>query len=106
MENFNIRHRVGNINDVTVLDLASGSGYSSGNLLAWGAQKVVGVDISQVMVDRAQEMAKGDARLAYQVQDCTKPFHLGSFDLVTAIWMFGYARQRGRYESHVAECCQ
>ena len=91
MEDFNVKHRLGNIKGLTILDLASGSGHSSRNLIQWGAQKVVGVDLSPVMVDNAREISKGDTRLEYQVQDCVKPFRMRPFDLVTAVWMFNYA---------------
>ncbi|EXJ93512.1 hypothetical protein A1O1_01904 [Capronia coronata CBS 617.96] len=43
---------------VTVLDLACGTGYYSRLLLEWGAARVVGVDISEKMVDAAREQSK------------------------------------------------
>ena len=101
MEDFNVQHRVGNLGGLTVLDLASGCGHSSRNLLKWGAEQVVGVDVSQVMVENAQEISKNDARLKYQVQDCTKPFRIesGPFDVVTAVWMFNYAANKKEMSS-------
>lgn len=45
----------------TVLDLACGTGYYSRLLLDWGAARVVGVDVSEKMIDAAREQARAQS---------------------------------------------
>ena len=88
------------IANAIVLDLASGTGYYSRLLLEWGASKVVGVDISSVMVFAAQEasLAQGTAseKMNFHVGDATKPLphevtSQGPFDIVLGAWLLNYA---------------
>ena len=82
-----------------VLDLACGTGYYSLVLLDWGATSVVGVDISQTMVDGARQAAKAanvGGKATFLVGDCSRPvvFEGGPFDLVVAAWLLNYAPSR------------
>ena len=83
-----------------ILDLACGTGYYSRLLLSWGAEKVVGVDISPKMVEAAQASSQsqgiGDDRLSFHVGDATRPLPLavtsqGPFDIVLGAWLLNYA---------------
>lgn len=47
----------------TVLDIASGEGYGSASLMAAGAAKLIGVDISEAAVNHARDKYKVDARI-------------------------------------------
>ncbi|EEP82131.1 predicted protein [Uncinocarpus reesii 1704] len=88
-----IRSHIGDVGQLRVLDLACGTGYYSKKLIEWGAREVVGLDISEAMVNEARRQSSGDPRLEFHVADCSKPLEsldLGSFDLVIAIWMFNY----------------
>ncbi|KUI72194.1 Ribosomal protein L11 methyltransferase [Cytospora mali] len=81
-----------------VLDLACGTGYYSKNAIDWGADYVLGVDISSGMVDAAKEMISQDARYADKVN-----FKVGDalclgkvdgeeqFDIVIGAWLLNYA---------------
>ena len=86
------------IKDANVLDLACGSAFYSYDLLEWGAQKVVGVDISPVMIKEAQAAASSrtipdNASINFKVADCMEPvaYDGGPFDLVFAAWLLNYA---------------
>ncbi|MDF2152499.1 malonyl-ACP O-methyltransferase BioC [Vibrio sp. CAU 1672] len=65
----------------TILDLGCGTGYCSAALRARGAQVVCG-DISQAMLDKAQERC-GTTGMLYRIADAEKlPFADNSFDYV------------------------
>lgn len=84
------------VSGANVLDLACGTGYYSLALLEWGATSVVGVDISQAMIDGATSAANAAnvaGRARFLVGDCSKPvaFEGGPFDFVVAAWLLNYA---------------
>jgi SAM-dependent methyltransferase len=84
------------IKDANVLDLACGTGYYSRLLLDWGAKSVIGIDISQSMIDVAQSSItlEEQGRLSFRVGDCSKPARVverGLFDLVVGAWLLNYA---------------
>lgn len=96
------------ISGAKVLDLACGTGYYSLALLEWGAASVVGVDISEAMVDGARSAAKTsnvEEKSKFLVGDCSKPvmFEGGPFDLVVAAWLLNYAPS-GKEMSSMFEC--
>lgn len=80
-----------------VLDLACGAGYYSHKFIEWGAEYVLGIDLSSGMIDAANET----------LLDCEKPeslrFAVGDakslgriefedpFDIVTGAWCLNYA---------------
>lgn len=92
-----------------VLELACGTGYFTKFLLDWGAASVVGVDVSQAMVNLAKAEMKSagpayESKTKFMVADCSSPFTVpaaaeggGSaeepeqFDLVFAAWLLNYA---------------
>lgn len=82
---------IGNIEGQEVLDLACGSGYYSRRAVDQGAQRVVGLDISSAMIEAAQREFQGDDRFEFHVADCCKPLHVGTFDVVFAMWFLNYA---------------
>ena len=52
------------IKDAKVLDLACGTGYYSKKCLEWGAEQVVGIDISKAMEDAANAALTNSNRLS------------------------------------------
>lgn len=88
------KSHIGDVNQRRVLDLACGTGYFSRKLIEWGADEVVGLDISKTMVDEARRHNEGKTeRLRFHVADCSKPIEtlgLGRFDLVIAVWLLHY----------------
>ena len=96
------------VRNANVLDLACGTGYYSLALLEWGAKSVVGVDISEAMVEGAKdaaEIAGMSSKATFLVGDCSKPilFEGGPFDLVVAAWLLNYAA-RGQEMAGMFEC--
>ena len=75
-----------------VLDLACGTGYYSRLLKQWGAARVVGADVSQVMIAEARKVEVEDRTgIEYmQVDVATMPV-LGAFDVATAMYLLHYA---------------
>jgi ubiquinone/menaquinone biosynthesis C-methylase UbiE len=100
LERANVHRAVApHVSGAKVLDLACGTGYYSLALLEWGATSVVGVDISQAMVEGARKAAKAanvEGKAKFLVGDCSKPvaFEGGPFDLVVAAWLLNYAPNR------------
>ncbi|KAF7892517.1 uncharacterized protein EAF02_000055 [Botrytis sinoallii] len=100
-----IQTHIGNITGLRILDLACGTGYYTQKLLEWGAERVVGIDISPAMIAsaRIQCGGGGDAdtnsdnpKIAFRVADCSTPLeNLGEkFHLVLAVWLLNYASGR------------
>ncbi|KAL6239632.1 hypothetical protein BDW75DRAFT_197898 [Aspergillus navahoensis] len=89
--------QIGNIEGLSVLDLACGSGYYARKAIDLGASRVVGLDISPAMIEAARrEFSDTDAdhhrRLQFHVADCCKPLPVaGDFDVVFAMWFLNYA---------------
>ena len=75
-----------------VLDLACGTGHYANLMLEMGAESVVGVDISSVMIDAAKANYASD-KLSFCVGDCSQPTKVesGPFDLVIGAWLLNYA---------------
>jgi toxoflavin synthase len=78
---------------LSVLDLACGSGFYSRLIRAAGAKRVVGVDLSAGMIDLAlREEGAAPLGVEYRVADAAA-LDLGeSFDAVFAAYLFNYAR--------------
>ncbi|KUI56464.1 Demethylmenaquinone methyltransferase [Cytospora mali] len=81
-----------------VLDLACGTGYYSKNSIDWGADYVLGVDISSGMVDVAKEIISQDTKYADKIKfKVGDALSLGKvdgeepFDIVIGAWLLNYA---------------
>ncbi|MBI6549856.1 class I SAM-dependent DNA methyltransferase [Xenorhabdus lircayensis] len=82
----------GDIQGKSVLDLACGYGLFSREFKNHGASKVIGVDIS----DRMIELAKNKSQqccddIEFHVRDVCKMESFGKFDLIVAAWLFCHA---------------
>ncbi|KAK3703640.1 hypothetical protein LTR37_014336 [Vermiconidia calcicola] len=95
IEEPSVLERLGNVESLTCLDLACGLGHWSRLLVDQGAAKVVGIDISENMVNAARDLStdKQKPKIAFAVGDCTKPSLVegGPFDIVFAGWLLNYA---------------
>ena len=92
------------IKGARVLELACGSGFFTQHLLDLGASSIVGVDVSQAMVNAAQtEISKRPdaAKCKFIVADCSAPFDAegGEFDLVFAAWLLNYSSDEAQMTS-------
>lgn len=81
-----------------VLDLACGTGYYSKNVIDWGADYVLGIDISSSMVDAAKDLISQDDKYAGKVNfKVGNALNLGKldgeepFDIVIGAWLLNYA---------------
>jgi toxoflavin synthase len=99
LERINVRDAAAPyVKGAKVLDLACGTGFYTRALLEWGAEEVVGMDISTEMVKAAkaevQKVALAEKqKYSFTVGDASEPFKLdkGPFDLVLGIWLLNYA---------------
>ncbi|KAL1873208.1 hypothetical protein Daus18300_004028 [Diaporthe australafricana] len=97
----NLLNTLGSVQGKRVLDLATGTGYFARTLSKLGAEHVVGVDVSQSMLDAALKVTEGDPHIPegtveYELGDVFKPLELrscpeASFDFVTGAWCLNYA---------------
>ncbi|MEO0795426.1 MAG: class I SAM-dependent methyltransferase [Verrucomicrobiota bacterium] len=95
VERFNFFSHLGELCGESILDLACGFGYYTRLIKAHGAGKLIGIDISEGMIDLAREHeAKLPMGIDYQVADCANLPDLGEFDAVTAIWLLNNAPDR------------
>eukprot|EP00566_Odontella_aurita_P020921 CAMPEP_0113572204 /NCGR_PEP_ID=MMETSP0015_2-20120614/25968_1 /TAXON_ID=2838 /ORGANISM="Odontella" /LENGTH=359 /DNA_ID=CAMNT_0000475217 /DNA_START=84 /DNA_END=1160 /DNA_ORIENTATION=- /assembly_acc=CAM_ASM_000160 len=62
----------------SVLDVGCGEGYCARKVVEMGASRVVGVDISEGMVESARAVSDGDDRFRYYAASCS--------DLVKTLW--------------------
>jgi len=76
----------------SVLDVACGTGFYAREFVELGAAKVVGVDSSAEMVAYATYVeGKEPLGIEYRQLDAADLPVLGGFDVVTAVWLLGYA---------------
>jgi ubiquinone/menaquinone biosynthesis C-methylase UbiE len=95
VETYSLFQIVGDLSGQSVLDLACGEGIHTRNFRKNGATQVVGVDISEKMINLAkQEEAREPLDIKYQVQDVLTLGKIGGFDLVTAAYLLNYAKTR------------
>ncbi|MCK4590031.1 MAG: class I SAM-dependent methyltransferase [Nanoarchaeota archaeon] len=95
----------GNVENLSVLDLACGSGYFTRLLKQKGANRVVGIDISEEEIKIAREIEKRDhLGIDYVIGDVAdfNLSDLGSFDLATAAFLLHYAQTK----EHMEGMCQ
>ena len=84
---------LGDLDGERVLDLACGAGFYTRLIRQRGASHVLGVDLSQTMIDVAQaEEAVHPLGVEYRVADAVHLPQYGAFDIVTAVWLLHYAR--------------
>jgi 2-polyprenyl-3-methyl-5-hydroxy-6-metoxy-1,4-benzoquinol methylase len=84
---------VGNLDNLNVLDLACGEGFYTRQLKHRGAANVTGVDISESMIQLAQEAEnQAPLGLVYHCQDVLRLDLNTKFDLVCATYLLNYAK--------------
>ena len=93
---------LGDITGLSVLDLACGEGFYSRLLRLRGAARVVGVDLSERMLDLARAAeAEQPLDIEYLVGDARTFQTSETFDVVTASYLLNYAQT----EEQLAEMC-
>ena len=94
-ERYSVLRMVGALDGQRVLDLACGLGFYTRLLKQQGAGQVIGVDLSQEMIRIASHHEGAEPLgIAYHVCDALELPPLGSFDLITAIWLLNHAKTK------------
>jgi SAM-dependent methyltransferase len=76
----------------SVLDVGTGTGWYPRKYKALGATDVVGVDASTEMITYARRLEDQQGMgIRYEIDDGGALPKLGEFDVVTTIWLLGYA---------------
>ena len=92
-EHFTLFKLLGDLRGKSVIDLACGEGFYTRFIKRRGAARVVGVDISQGMIDLARrEEESNRLGIDYLVQD-VRQLEIGEkFDVVVAVYLLNYAQ--------------
>lgn len=94
----------GDLTGKRCIDMACGSGHSTRLLVDMNALDVVGVDLSQKMIDFAMQQDSSHPKysaIQYLVKDCSQPLGLGQFDVVSSIHFLNYAETQDKLASMV-----
>ncbi len=94
-----------NLTNARVLDVGSGFGYYVNRYLAWGAQAVTGVDLTQQAVDHLKATFPGQE---FHQADISEPgWEVGkTYDLVSAISMIFHIVEPARFRSALTNLCR
>jgi toxoflavin synthase len=94
---------IGDVQGKRVLDVACGEGHFTRMLRNAGAAEVVGVDISERMIELAREQeAREPLGIEYRVEDAKTVVEHADFDLVVGVWLLVYAQTR----AELAQMCR
>ncbi|MBD2294686.1 class I SAM-dependent methyltransferase [Anabaena sphaerica FACHB-251] len=103
IERYTYFNMLGDITGKSILDLACGEGLYTRQFKQKGASLVVGVDISEKMLELArQEEAKNQLDIQYIVGNVMELGKIGDFDLVVASYLLNYAQT----EEQLQKMCQ
>ncbi|HEX6039213.1 class I SAM-dependent methyltransferase [Longimicrobium sp.] len=92
---YSLHQRLGDLEGCSVLDLACGDGMGTRLFKQWGADRVVGVDISSQMIALAQQREDAEPLgIEYRVADAATLGGIGTFDRVAAAYLLHYAESR------------
>jgi ubiquinone/menaquinone biosynthesis C-methylase UbiE len=95
IEHFTLFELLGEISGLSVLDLACGEGYYTRNIKRRGAKRILGVDVSNLMIKLARaEEAQDPLGVKYLGHDVRSLELEETFDLVVAAYLFNHARDR------------
>lgn len=100
IETHSLMQLVGTLAGKKVIDVACGEGFFTRKLRRAGAAQVVGIDISERMVElaRAQE-ASAPLGIEYLVEDARATGPPQDFDLAVSAWLLVYAHDRAELGS-------
>jgi SAM-dependent methyltransferase len=88
------------VKGLSILDLACGDGYYTRAVKKLGARTVTGVDVSEVMIELAQQEEKAQRLgINYVVKDIAKTDVIGEFDIITAVYLLPHAKTRSELQA-------
>nr|VFK22399.1 MAG: Methyltransferase domain-containing protein [Candidatus Kentron sp. LPFa]VFK35320.1 MAG: Methyltransferase domain-containing protein [Candidatus Kentron sp. LPFa] len=94
---------LGDLSGKSILDLACGEGYYTRKLKQREATRVLGVDISEKMIELArQDETKEPLGIEYIIRDARELGEIGKFDMVVAAYLLNYAQTK----EQLLEMCQ
>lgn len=86
---------IGDISGQTILELGCGEGFYTRKLKQKGASRVIGIDLSEQMVELAREQeAREPLGVEYMVCDVLELGKIGEFDIVTATYLLNHAQTK------------
>lgn len=86
---------LGDVSELRVIDLATGSGVYARALAQMGAKEVVGIDVSKEMIALAEKAESDDSLgITFEVGDVTEYQADKPFDLAIAVYLLHYAATR------------
>lgn len=86
---------IGELAGQSILDLGCGEGFYTRKFRQRGADRVVGVDVSEKMIELARQAEeKNPLGLEYVVRDAGALGEIGSFDFVVASYLLNYAQTK------------
>jgi len=95
VEQYSFLKLIGDVAGLKVLDIACGEGHFTRLLRKSGAAEVVGIDISQRMIDLAREQeALEPLGITYRVEDARTEVPQQDFDLAVSAWLLVHAQSR------------
>lgn len=95
IECFTLMNLTGDPHDLSVLDVACGEGFYTRLICERGAAQVTGVDLSQGMIDLAQQQeTRNQQGITYIVGDARELPVAEEYDLAIAAYLLNYARTR------------
>ncbi|OQW91934.1 MAG: SAM-dependent methyltransferase [Thiotrichaceae bacterium IS1] len=95
VESYTYLQLLGDVSGKSILELACGGGENARILRNKGAIRVVGMDISEKMLDLAKQAeTREPLGVEYQVQDVLTLGKHDEFDLVAAAYLLNYARTK------------
>jgi len=94
-ETYSFMNLIGDVDGKRVLDVACGEGHFTRLLRKAGAAEVVGIDISERMIELAREQeTRQPLGIEYRVEDARGVAEHADFDLVVGAWLLVYAQTR------------
>ncbi|GKS59612.1 methyltransferase [Nitrospira sp.] len=95
IEVYSFMRLLGDVQDKAVLDVACGEGYLTRRIRHAGAAEVVGIDISERMIDLAKAQEAADPLgITYRVEDAREAAPERQFDVAISGWLLDYAGTR------------
>jgi toxoflavin synthase len=100
IESYSMMKLIGDLAGKKVVDVVCGEGHFTRKLRKAGAAEMVGVDISERMIELARaEEAHEPLGIVYRVEDARAAVAQQDFDLAMSAWLLVYAHDRAELAS-------